>query len=235
MKKGIVYLVGAGPGRPDLITLRGVELLKQADCVICDKLASPSLLNYVPAGAEIIYTPKRIGSGSFTQEQINKLLVEKAREGKKVVRLKGGDPCVFGRGGEEATVLAEAGIEFEIVPGVTAGIAAGEYAGIMITDRRYSSQVAFITGQEAADKEQSNIDWLGLAKFNGTLVFYMGMGNLDFITAQLIKNGMDGKTGAAVIADATTPNQRVLQSTVAEINQKCRDENIGAPAIVDHR
>ena len=184
------------------------------------------------AGAEIIHTPKRIGPGSFTQEQINKLLVEKALEGKKVVRLKGGDPCVFGRGGEEATVLAEAGIEFEIVPGVTAGIAAGEYAGIMITDRRYSSQVAFITGQEAAGKEQSNIDWPGLAKFNGTLVFYMGMSNLDFITAQLIKNGMDGKTGAAVIADATTPNQRMLQSTVAKVSQKCRDENIGAPAIV---
>ncbi len=232
MKKGIVYLIGAGPGRPDLITLRGMELLRQADCVICDKLATPALLNYVPAGAEIIHTPKRIGPGSFTQEQINKLLIEKALEGKKVVRLKGGDPCVFGRGGEEATILAEAGIEFEIVPGVTAGIAAGEYAGIMITDRRYSSQVVFITGQEAEGKEQSNIDWLGLAKFNGTLVFYMGMGNLDFITEQLIKNGMNGATGAAVIADATTPNQRMLQSTVAEISQKCRDENIGAPAIV---
>jgi len=232
VKKGIVYLVGAGPGRPDLITLRGVELLKQADCVICDKLATPALLNYVSAGAEIIHTPKRIGPGSFTQEQINKLLVEKALEGKKIVRLKGGDPCVFGRGGEEAAILAEAGIEFEIVPGVTAGIAAGEYAGVMITDRRYSSQVAFITGQEAEEKEQSNIDWPGLAKFNGTLVFYMGMSNLDFITGQLIKNGRDGETGAAVIADATTPNQRMVQSTVAKISQKCRDENIGAPAIV---
>ena len=228
MKKGIVYLVGAGPGRPDLITLRGVELLKQADCVICDKLASPALLNYVPAGAEIIHTPKRIGPGSFTQEQINKLIVEKALEGKKVVRLKGGDPCVFGRGSEEAAIVAEAGIEFEIVPGVTAGIAAGEYAGIMITDRRYSSQVAFITGQEAEGKKQTNIDWPCLAKFNGTLVFYMGMGNLDFITQQLIKNGMDEKTGAAVIADATTPDQRMLQSTVAKICQKCREENRNA-------
>lgn len=232
MKKGIVYLVGAGPGRPDLITLRGVELLRQADCVIWDKLVHPSLLNYVLAGAEIIHTPKRIGAGSFTQEQINKLIIEKALEGKKVVRLKGGDPCVFGRGSEEATILAEAGIEFEIVPGVTAGIAAGEYAGVMITDRRYSSQVAFITGQEAEGKEQTNIDWPGLAKFNGTLVFYMGMGNLDFITGQLIKSGMDAQTGAVVIADATTPYQRLVQSTVAKISQKCREENVRAPAIV---
>jgi len=232
VKRGIVYLVGAGPGRPDLITLRGVELLKQADCVICDKLVSPALLNYVPAGAEIIHTPKRIGPGSFTQEQINKLIVEKALEGKKVVRLKGGDPCVFGRGGEEATVLAEAGIEFEIVPGVTAGIAAAEYAGIMITDRRYSSQVAFVTGQEASDKKQTNIDWHSLAKFNGTIVFYMGVGNLDFITDQLIKNGMNKETVATVVADATTPNQRIVQGSVVEISQKCCKENITAPAIV---
>ena len=231
-KKGIVYLVGAGPGRGDLITLRGVELLKRADCVIWDKLVSESLLNYVPAGAEIIHVPKRIGPGSFKQDQINKLLIEKALEGKTVVRLKGGDPCIFGRGGEEATILAEAGIEFEIVPGVTAGIAAGEYAGVMITDRRYSSQVAFVTGQEAEGKEQSDIDWLGLAKFNGTVVFYMGMGNLDFITKQLMKNGMDGDTASAVIAEATLPSQRMVQSTVAEIANLCRAENIGAPAIV---
>ena len=189
-------------------------------------------MNYVAPGAEIIHVPKRIGPGSFKQEQINKLLVEKALEGKTVVRLKGGDPCIFGRGGEEAAVLAEAGIEFEIVPGVTAGIAAGEYAGIMITDRRYSSQVAFMTGQEAEGKEQTNIDWPGLAKFNGTIVFYMAMSNLDFIVEQLIKNGMNGDTPAAVIADATMPNQRMVQGTVAEIAKLCREKNIEAPAIV---
>ena len=231
-EKGFVYLVGAGPGRPDLITIRGVELLRQADCVIWDKLVHPSLLNYAPAGAEIIHTPKRAGAGSFTQEQINKLLIEKAVEGKVVVRLKGGDPCIFGRGAEEAAALAEAGVDFEIVPGVTAGIAAGEYAGIMLTDRRFSSQVVFVTGQEAEGKEQSSIDWDLLAKFRGTIVFYMGMGNLDFIVEQLIRNDMDEQMPAAVIADATTANQRMVQTELCKLGQKCKQEKIEAPAIV---
>ena len=140
-KSGFVYLVGAGPGRADLITVRGAQALKKADCVIYDKLANPALLKFARGDAEIIHVPKRIGKGSATQEQINKLLVEKASGGKTVVRLKGGDPCVFGRVTEELAVLCEAGIDFEIVPGVTAGIAVSAYAGIMLTDRDYSSQV----------------------------------------------------------------------------------------------
>ncbi len=185
-KKGFVYLVGAGPGRADLITVRGAEVLKTADCIIYDKLANPALLTYAGADAEIMHVPKRIGTGSFTQDEINKLLVEKASSGKTVVRLKGGDPCIFGRGSEEARILADAGIDFEIVPGVTAAIAAAEYAGVMLTDRNYSSQVAFITGHEADGKQQSSIDWSVLAKFPGSIVFYMGMGGLQFITGQLI-------------------------------------------------
>ena len=152
MKKGFVYLVGAGPGRADLITVRGAEILKKADCIIYDKLANPALLKYARTDTEIIPVPKRIGKGSKTQQEINKLLVEKASGGRTVVRLKGGDPCIFGRIAEELAVLNEARICFEIVPGITAGIAVSSYAGIMLTDREYSSQVIFITGREAEGK-----------------------------------------------------------------------------------
>jgi len=228
----MVYLVGAGPGRADLITVRGAELLKTADCIIYDKLANPALLSYARPDAEIIHVPKRIGSGSCKQEEINKLLVEKAATGKMVVRLKGGDPCIFGRGSEEARVLAEAGIDFEIVPGVTAAVAAAEYAGVMLTDRDYSSQVVFITGREAEGKQQSNIDWPLLAKFPGTIVFYMAVGNLDFIVDQLLANGMSEKTPAAVIANATFPNQMVVTAPLNLIDHKCRQEALEPPAIV---
>ncbi len=230
--KTTVYLVGAGPGDAGLITVRGSELLKTADCIICDKLANPVLLSMAKPGTEIIHTPKRIGEGSFTQDKINQLLLDKAKEGKIVVRLKGGDPCIFGRGNEEAAVLAKAGIDFEIVPGITSGIAAGEYAGIMLTDRNYSSQVVFVTGKEAENKEQSGIDWQWLARFNGTIVFYMGMGNLEFITSELIRNGIAEDTPAAVIANATTPQQKVVKGTVRNINRKCVEGKVEAPAIV---
>ncbi|MHC4693007.1 MAG: uroporphyrinogen-III C-methyltransferase [Planctomycetota bacterium] len=230
--KGFVYLVGAGPGRADLITVRGAELLKTADCIIYDKLANPALLSYVGPDAEILHVPKRISGRSFTQDEINSLLVEKANEGKTVVRLKGGDPCIFGRGSEEARVLVQAGVDFEIVPGVTAAIAAAEYSGVMLTDRNFSSQVAFITGHEADGKQESSIDWNVLARFPGSIVFYMGMGGLQFITDQLIQNGMNKETPAAVIANATFPNQRMTKSTVEGIDDKCRQENIGPPAIV---
>jgi uroporphyrinogen III methyltransferase/synthase len=231
-KKGKVYLVGAGPGRADLITVLGAELLKTADCVIYDKLANPALLDYTGPNTEIIHVPKRIGSHSVLQQDINELLIEKAASGKTVVRLKGGDPCIFGRGAEEAALLAEAGIDFEIVPGVTAAIAAAEYSGIMLTHRDYSSQVVFVTGREAEGKQDSNIDWPLLAKFPGTIVFYMGIGNLEFIAEQLIKNGMKTDTPAAVIADATLPTQRTTTAPLLQIADKCRQEKIEPPAIV---
>jgi uroporphyrinogen III methyltransferase/synthase len=230
--KGVVYLVGAGPGRADLITVRGAEALKIADCVIYDKLANPALLKFARKDAEVIRVPKRIGSGSFTQRQINELLIEKASAGMTVVRLKGGDPCIFGRCAEEAVLLAEAGIDFEIVPGVTAAIAAAGYTGIMLTDRQYSSQVVFVTGREAEGKDQSNIDWSWLAKFDGTIVFYMGVGNLSAIAAQLIANGMAKTTPAAVIADATFPSQKVAKAPLAQISDKCKEDEIEPPAVV---
>ena len=231
-KKGIVYLVGAGPGRVDLITLRGLELLKAADCVIYDKLANPALLNYARPDAEIIAVPKRLGDESFTQQQINNLLIEKAGEGKTVVRLKGGDPYIFGRGTEEAAVLAEAGFDFEVVPGVTAAIAAASYAGLPLTDRNLASEVVFVTGHEAEGKERSNIDWALLARFSGSIVFYMAMGNLETITARLIENGASPDTPAAVVADATMPTQRIVKAKLAEIAGFCSKLHIGPPALV---
>jgi len=232
MNKGFVYLVGAGPGRADLITVRGAEVLKKADCIIYDKLANPALLRFARADAEIIHVPKRTGGASVTQEEINKLLLEKASGGRTVVRLKGGDPCIFGRAAEELAVLIEHGIGFEIVPGITAGIAVAAYAGIMLTDREYSSQVVFVTGQEKQGKQKSNIDWNLLAKFSGTIVFYMGVGSLSFIAKRLIDNGMAADTPAAVVADATFPTQRVVKAALDDISEKSKQQGIEPPAII---
>ncbi|MCH8119938.1 MAG: uroporphyrinogen-III C-methyltransferase [Planctomycetes bacterium] len=230
--KGFVYLVGAGPGRADLITVRGAEVLKIADCIIYDKLANPALLKFARADAEIIHVPKRTSGASVTQEEINRLLLEKASAGQTVVRLKGGDPCIFGRCAEELAVLIEAGIGFEIVPGITAGIAVAAYAGIMLTDREYSSQVVFVTGHEAQGKRDSSIDWHLLAKFSGTIVFYMAMGNLNSIAERLMENGMGADTPTAVIADATFPTQRVVKAALDDISEKCKQQGIEPPAIV---
>jgi uroporphyrinogen III methyltransferase/synthase len=230
--KGKVYLVGAGPGRIDLITVRGLELLKAADCVIYDKLASAALLQYARHDAELIATPKRIGDESFTQQQINNLLVEKASQGKTIVRLKGGDPYIFGRGTEEAVILTEAGIDFEVVPGVTAAIAASSYAGIAITDRNLASEVIFVTGHEAEGKEQTSIDWQLLARFHGSIVFYMAMNNLDSITSRLIENGMSKDTCAAVIANASMPSQKTAKATLSTIAESCAQNHIEPPALI---
>lgn len=231
-KKAKVYLVGAGPGDPDLITVRAAQLLKTADCIILDKLANPDLLRYAKTDAEIIHTPKRVGPGSFNQQQINDLIIEKALAGKTVVRLKGGDPCIFARVSQEALALSQAGIDFEIVPGITAAVAVSSYSGILLTDRRYASQVVFVTGREAEDKQNSNIDWNLLAKCNGTIVFYMAVGNLDFIVEQLIKNGLSKKTPAAVIADVTLPTQKIVKSNIEKISDESKKQKIEPPAII---
>ena len=231
-EKGRVYLVGAGPGRIDLITVRGLELLKAADCVIYDKLANSALLKYARPDAELIAVPKRIGAESFKQEQINDLLIEKTSQHNTIVRLKGGDPYIFGRGTEEAGVLAEAGIDFEVVPGVTAALAASCYSGIALTDRNFASEVIFVTGQEAEGKEQSGIDWALLAHFHGTIVFYMAMSNLDSIASRLIENGMSADTPAAVIADATLVTQKTAKATLATIADRCAKNKIIPPALV---
>ncbi len=232
MKKGKVYLVGAGPGEPDLITIRGMQVIGLGDCIIYDKLVNPALLEFARSGAEIIHTPKRQTENSFTQQQINEVMVEKALEGKIVVRLKGGDPWIFSRGPEEAKILKQAGIDFEIVPGITAGIAAAEYSGLMLSERTLSSQIIFITGQEASGKQESGIDWDLLAKFRGTIVFYMGVTSLETIVQRLIENGLDSATPAAVVANATLPTQVIVKSKLGELFGKCTEKKIEPPAII---
>ncbi|MBN1846249.1 MAG: uroporphyrinogen-III C-methyltransferase [Sedimentisphaerales bacterium] len=231
--QGKVYLVGAGPGDPGLITVRGRELLGQAQVVIYDYLAAPQLLAHAGREAELIYVGKRAGQHTLAQDQIGQLMVQKAREGKTVVRLKGGDPFVFGRGGEEAQQLAEAGIRFEVVPGVTAGVAAAAYAGIPVTHRDLASDFALISGQEDADRTgESHIDWEALGRWKGTLAFYMGVKNLPVICTSLQENGMDPATPAALIGWGTTPRQRTLTGTVSTLAELAEAHRFKPPALI---
>lgn len=231
-KQGVVYLVGAGPGDPSLITVRAKQLLTQADVIVYDALLNKDLLKLTRPDAELIYVGKKAGHHTMPQKQINQLLVEKANSSKNVVRLKGGDPFVFGRGGEEAIELHEAGIPFEIVPGITAGIAVPAYAGIPITHRDLASEVAFITGHEDASRtETSQIDWSVLGQWKGTLVFYMGVKNLSVISEQLQQNGMAADTPAGIIASGNTPRQRTVITTLAQLPEAAKNENITPPAI----
>ncbi|MBN2375592.1 MAG: uroporphyrinogen-III C-methyltransferase [Sedimentisphaerales bacterium] len=230
---GKVFLVGAGPGDVGLITVRGRDLLSQAEVVVYDYLASRRLLAVVPAGAELIYVGKQAGRHSLSQDKINHLLVDKALQGKRVVRLKGGDPYVFGRGGEEALELAKAGIAFEVVPGVTAAVAAAAYAGIPVTHRDLASDFALITGHEDAQRTgESQIDWPSLGKWKGTLAFYMGVKNLRLNCDRLMENGMSPERSAAVIEWGTTTRQQTVMGTVGTIAEVAEAAAIKAPAIV---
>ncbi|MDO8785517.1 MAG: uroporphyrinogen-III C-methyltransferase [Syntrophales bacterium] len=229
--KGFVYLIGAGPGDPGLITVKGRECIGRADVILYDYLANGSLLTYANPGAELIYAGKIGGVHNREQWQINQLLVEKAREGKVVARLKGGDPFIFGRGGEECEVLAEAGIPFEIVPGVTAGIGAAAYAGIPLTHRDFTTSVAFVTGHERPGKEASGIDWERLSLGSGTVVFYMGIKNLPLIACNMIAYGRAPETPVALIHWGTQPDQEVLIGTLGDIAERARQVGFKAPAI----
>ena len=213
----MVYLVGAGPGDPGLITVKGLALLRRADVVVYDQLASPELLKEAPAGAELLYVGKKAGDHAVPQGGINELLVQRARAGLTVVRLKGGDPFVFGRGGEEAEELAAAGIPFEVVPGVTSAVAVPAYAGIPVTHRRYTTLVTFITGHEDPTKEASTIPWAALGQNPGTLVFLMGVKNLAENCRRLVAAGRAPETPAAVIQSGTTLTQRTVVGTLATI------------------
>jgi uroporphyrinogen III methyltransferase/synthase len=232
MKKGTVYLVGAGPGDPGLITVKAVECLKQADVVIYDFLATPKLLNHAREGAEVIYVGKKGGDHTLPQDKINELIAAKAKEGNTVVRLKGGDPFIFGRGGEEAEVLVQQGIPFEIVPGVTSAIAAPAYAGIPLTHRKYNTSVAFITGHEDPTKEASTINWPKLSTSVGTLVFLMGVKNLPTITENLIANGRDPKTPVALVRWGTTSQQATVTGTLETIVAEVEAVGLKPPAII---
>jgi len=226
-----VYLVGAGPGDPGLITVKGLECLKAADVVVYDRLASPQLLRTAREGAELIYVGKAADQHALRQEDINVLLVNKAREGKIVARLKGGDPFVFGRGGEEAQALAQAGIPFEVVPGVTSAIAVPAYAGIPVTQRGYTSTLGIITGHEDPTKEATDLNWAKIAAGVGTLVFLMGVRNLPAIVEALIAYGRQPDTPVAVIERGTEPAQRTVTGRLTDIVERVRQAGIEPPAI----
>jgi uroporphyrinogen III methyltransferase/synthase len=228
---GTVYLVGAGPGDPGLVTRRALELVREADAIVYDRLIPAGLVAEARPDAELHYAGKEPGKPSMEQERINTLLVELGSAGKSVVRLKGGDPFVFGRGGEEAQALAAAGVAFEVVPGVTAGIAAPAYAGIPVTHRDEASAVAFVTGHEDPAKPESAIDWQALAQFPGTLVFYMGMKQLPEIARQLIDNGRAADMPAAVVERGTLPGQRAVVGTLGDIADRVRAAGVKPPAI----
>jgi uroporphyrinogen III methyltransferase/synthase len=228
---GVVHLVGAGPGDPGLLTARALELIAAADVILYDRLIPATALDGARDGAQLIYVGKEGRGPQMPQEQIDRLLVEHGRAGKRVVRLKGGDPFVFGRGGEEALVLREAGIPFEIVPGVTSGVAAPAYAGIPVTHRERASAVALITGHENPDKPESAIDWPALAAFPGTLVFYMGVKHLPRIAEQLIAGGRAPDQPAAVIERGTLPGQRTVVATLETIAERAAEAEIHPPSI----
>ena len=230
--RGFVSLVGAGPGDPGLLTVTGLARLQQADVVIYDRLASPLLLNEAPPEAERIDVGKRASGHTISQEEIGQLLVARARQGKSVVRLKGGDPFVFGRGAEEAEELVNARIEFEVVPGVTSAVAAPAYAGIPVTHRALASSFAVITGHEDASKAESAIDWTGLARGQQTLLFLMGRRTLSQITTQLVTEGRDPTTPAAAIRCGTTPHQQVVTATLGTIAEAADRVDLQPPVVV---
>jgi uroporphyrinogen III methyltransferase/synthase len=226
-----VYLVGAGPGDPGLMTARALELIAGADVIVYDRLIPDSALQGARSDAVLLYAGKEGGGPSMSQDEIDRMLVKHGRAGRSVVRLKGGDPFVFGRGGEEAEALREAGVRFEVVPGVTAGVAAPAYAGIPVTHRDAASAVAFVTGHEDPAKPESALDWQALAAFPGTLVIYMGVRQLSAITERLRAAGRDAAQPAAVIERATFPRQRVVTATLATIAEVAGAQHFRAPAI----
>lgn len=232
MVKGKVYIVGAGPGDESLATLGSLEAIKNSDVIVYDELANQALLRYAKKDAKLIYVGKKAGDHALPQEQMNELLADEAEKGNTVCRLKGGDPFLFGRGGEEAELLFQRKINFEIIPGITSAIAVPAYAGIPVTHRGLTSGVAIFTGHEDPTKAESDLNWNAIAKLGTTLVFLMGMKNIASITENLIKNGMDGKTPAAVIHRGTTNAQRVVTGTVADIVDVAERADIKAPSII---
>ncbi len=229
--KATVYLVGAGPGDLGLVTLRAKECIETADVIVYDHLANPEILSWARDDAEFVYAGKEAGGSQLSQQEINAILIDKAREGKQVVRLKGGDPFVFGRGAEEAQAIADAGIAFEIVPGITSAIAGPAYAGIPMTHRAHNSHVTFFTGHEDPAKAESAIDYAALARLGGTQVMLMGVERLGSITNEMLKHGVSGDLPVALVRSATTGQQETLTGTLSDIAQKAIANDFKAPAV----
>ncbi len=232
MEKGKVYIVGAGPGDPGLITVKACEKLKSADVIVYDRLINDELLDYCRNDAEKIYVGKTPGEKCIKQEKINKILIDKAIAGKDVVRLKGGNPFVFARGSEEAIALKKHSIDFEIIPGITSGFAAPIYSGIPITERGIVTQCVLVTAHESPDKNNSQVDWGQLAKLkNTTFIIYMGASRIEEIAEIMMKKGLAENTPVAAIENATLPEQRTLTSTVKNIASDFKEQNFQSPCI----
>ena len=227
---GKVYLVGAGPGDEGLITIRAVELLKKANVILYDRLVSKKIISMIPQSAEKIYVGRSVGDDTTHQDATNDLMLKYAKLKKITVRLKGGDPIIFGRGGEEAEFLKSNNIKFEIVPGITSGIGSATYAGIPLTHRKYSSSVVFVTGHEDPKKGVEIVKWARLAKSVDTIVIMMGLSRIGIICKQLVAGGLDKKTPVAVIQNGTTAKQKIVRGTVVNIQRKVKAENITPPA-----
>ena len=227
--QGKVWLVGAGPGDPDLLTIKALRLIQSCDVVIHDRLVSQPIMDLIPATARRIYVGKARSDHAVPQEDINQLLVDEARAGHSVLRLKGGDPFIFGRGGEEIEQLADAGITFEVVPGITAASGCAAYAGIPLTHRDYAQSVRFITGH--LKEGGVNLHWPELLDPTQTLVFYMGLVGLQAICSQLVAHGRDAHTPVALVEKGTTPQQRVVIATLATISERVASENVSAPTL----
>lgn len=227
-----VYFVGAGPGDPELITLKGKRVLEEAEVVIYDRLVGEEILAFVNPDAELIYVGKESSFHTRPQEEINLLIASSAKKGKRVVRLKGGDPYIFGRGGEEASFLSRESIPFEVVPGVTAASGVAAYAGIPLTDRRHSPAVTFVTGHRMKGEGLENLNWEALSRLDHTIVFYMGVANIPEITRSLIKAGMPEETPAALVSRATMPEQKTVLGMLSDIAQKAKENCVKPPALL---
>jgi len=232
MKKGKVFICGGGPGDPKLITVRAMELLKSCDVVLYDRLVGKEIIDQIPAGTEKVYVGRTVGQPTTHQDRTNELMVKYAEKGKNVMRLKGGDPFIFGRGAEEAEYLIKRGIEFEIVPGITSAIASPAYAGIPLTHRRYSSSVAIVTGHEDAEKDELVVKWDKLAGAVDTIVVLMGIGKVDQISRELMNAGMKKGTKIAIVASGTTDKQKIVRGTLATIVSVAKKAGVKPPAVI---
>ena len=232
MKKGKVFICGGGPGDPKLITVRATELLKSCDVVLYDRLVGKEIIDQIPAGTEKVYVGRTVGQPTTHQDRTNELMVKYAEKGKNVMRLKGGDPFIFGRGAEEAEYLIKRGIEFEIVPGITSAIASPAYAGIPLTHRRYSSSVAIVTGHEDAEKDELVVKWDKLAGAVDTIVVLMGIGKVDQISRDLMNAGMKKGTKIAIVASGTTDKQKIVRGTLATIVSVAKKAGVKPPAVI---